>query len=183
MKRRILTTLATGTLLLAVGCGGDDMTRFEQNGIAFSHPAGWERMGELEERDRDEGLVVALEGDSGVDGATVRALAFNQPREPGTVGQYGKFVADTRPGQAHGKLVTDGKYDVSGAEGAWRVVVDYRVQPKGGGDPVPARIVDILPVNGDRQYRLTVSGPSEAVNSDQVKKLIDSFEITSDPTA
>jgi hypothetical protein len=72
---------------------------------------------------------------------------------------------------------------VPGAEGAWRVVVDYRVRPKGGGAIVPARSVDILPVNGDRQYRLTVTGPRDAVTGDQVKKLIDSFEITSKPTA
>ena len=54
------------------------------------------------------------------------------------------------------------------------------MQPKGGGDTIPAGI--ILPVKGDRQFRLTVSGPSEAVDADQVKELIDSFEIRgSDP--
>jgi hypothetical protein len=32
-----------------------------------------------------------------------------------------------------------------GAEGAWRVVVDYRVQPKGGGDPVK-KLIDSLEI-------------------------------------
>jgi hypothetical protein len=179
---RLPAVLLAGAVL-AAGCGGDDMTRFEDDGIAFSHPNGWERMQDVEAGDDGDGLVAAFEGDSGVDGAPVRALAFNQPREPGSVAQYGKFVALSRPGDANGELVEDGSIDVPGAEGAWRVVVDYRVQPKGGGDPVPARSVDILPVNGDRQYRLTVTGPSEAVNGDQVQQLIDSFEITSQPTA
>ena len=179
MRRRV-AALVAGTLFL-VGCGGgDDMTRFEQDGIAFSHPSGWERMQDVESDDEGDGLVVALEGDSGVEGATVRALAFNQPREPGTVGQYGKSAADTRPTQANGQLVEDGEYDVPGAEGAWRVVVDYRIEPEGGGDLVPARIVDILPVEGDRQYRLTISGPREAVDSEEIAKVIDSFEVVSE---
>jgi hypothetical protein len=178
MRRRV-AALVAGTLFL-VGCGGgDDMTRFEQDGIAFSHPSGWERMQDVEADDQDDGLVVALEGDSGVEGATVRALAFNQPREPGTVAQYGKFAADTRPMEAGGELVEDEKYDVPGAEGAWRVVVDYPIQPEGGGDVVPGRIVDILPVEGDRQYRLTISGPREAVDSEEISKVIDSFEVVS----
>ena len=180
---RLLVPVLLASAVLAAGCGGDDMTRFEADGIAFSHPNGWERMQAVEARDDGDGLVAAFEGDSGVAGAPVRALAFNQPREPGSVAQYGKDVAVSRPSEAHGKLADDGSVEVPGADGAWRVVVDYRVQPKGGGDTVPARIIDILPVKGDRQFRLTVSGPSEAVDADQVKQLIDSFEITSDPTA
>jgi hypothetical protein len=179
MTRRVLVTLAAGVAALGVGCGGDDMTHFEGNGIAFTHPSGWERVGDVEKQDRDKGLVVALQGDSDVDGAPVRVVAFNQPREPGTLAQYGKEVAATRPQQAGGPLVEDGKVDVTGADGAWRVVVDYRVRPESGGEPVPARSVDILPVKDDRQYRLTITGPREAVESTDVDALIDSFEITS----
>jgi hypothetical protein len=178
MRHWLVAALLTGAVL-ATGCGGDDMTRFEQDGIAFDHPSDWKRMSDVEARDDGDGLVAAFEGASGVAGAPVRALAFDQPREPGTVAQYGKDAAVRRPSEAHGKLVTDGETKVDGADGSWRVVVDYRVQPKGGGDIVPARIIDILPVKGDRQYRLTVSGPKDAVDSDQVEKLIDSFQITS----
>jgi hypothetical protein len=182
MRRRTLAALAAGLLLAASGCGGDEMTQFQQDGIAFTHPSGWHHMGDVE-RDREGGLVVALEGDSGVDGATVRTLAFSQPREPGTLGQYGKSAADTRPSEFGGRLVEDGKVDVTGSDGAWRVVVDYRMRAKDSDEIVPARVIDILPVKGDRQYRLTVSGPKDAVDGDQVQKLIDSFEITSKPTA
>ena len=179
MRRALLPALAAG-VLLATGCGGEDMTRFEDGGIAFSHPADWERMTDVEQdTSEDDGLVVALEGDSGVDGATVRTLAFNQEREPGTVAQYGKGVATARPFEAKGELVEDGEVDVPGADGAWRVVVDYRINPDGSDEVVAARIIDILPVKGDRQYRLTVSGPKEAVDSEQVDELIDSFEIVS----
>jgi hypothetical protein len=183
MRRRVLTTLAAGVVALGAGCGGDDMTRFEANGIAFEHPSDWERVADVEEQDRDKGLVVALQGDSDVDGAPVRVVAFNQPREPGTLAQYGKEVAATRPQQAGGPLVEDGKVDVPGAEGAWRVVVDYRVRPEDGGEPVPARSIDLLPVEGDRQYRLTITGPREAIEAPDIDELIDSFEITSNPTA
>jgi hypothetical protein len=174
MRRLLLVAVAAG-VLLAAGCG-DDMTRFEQDGIALDHPSGWER---LRSEEGEEGLVLALDGDSGVDGAKLRVLAFNQPREPGTVGQYGKSVADTRPFQAGGRLVDDEEYDVPGAEGAWRVIVDYSIQPEDSEETVPARIVDILPVEGDRQYRLTISGPREAVDSEEIAKVIDSFEIVS----
>jgi len=181
--RRLLTALAVSVVVLGTGCGGDDMTRFEADGIAFDHPDGWNRVSEVEEQDRDKGIVAAFEGDSGVDGAPVRVVAFNQPREPGTLAQYGKEVATARPQEAGGPLVEDGKVDVTGADGAWRVIVDYRVKPDGSGDPVPARSIDILPVRGDRQYRLTVTGPREAIESTEIDKLIDSFEITSDSTA
>jgi hypothetical protein len=181
--RRLLTALAVSVVVAGTGCGGDDMTRFDSNGIAFEHPDGWNRVSEVEKQDRDKGLVVAFEGDSDVDGAPVRVVAFNQPREPGTLAQYGKEVAATRPMQAGGPLVEDGKVDVRGADGAWRVVVDYRVKPNGSGDPVPARSIDILPVRDDRQYRLTVTGPREAVESTDIDTLIKSFEITSGSTA
>jgi hypothetical protein len=181
MTRRLLVALAAGVAALGVGCGGDDMTQFEGNGIAFTHPAGWSRVADVEEQDRDQGIVAAFQGDSGVDGAPVRVVAFNQPREPGTLAQYGKEAASTRPLQAGGPLVEDGKVDVTGADGAWRVVVDYRMRPESGGEPVPARSVDILPVKDDRQYRLTITGPRDAVESTDIDKLIDSFEITSKP--
>ena len=38
---------------------------------------------------------------------------------------------------------------------------------------------DILPVEGDRQYRLTISGPRAAVDSEEIAKVIDSFEVVS----
>jgi hypothetical protein len=173
--RRLVLVAVTAGVLLAVGCG-DDVTRFEQDGIALDHPADWDR---LRSEEGEDGLVLALETDGGVDGTKLRALAFNQPREPGTVGQYGKGVALTRPTEAGGRLVEDEEYDVPGAEGAWRVVVDYRIRPEGSDETVPARIVDILPVEGDRQYRLTISGPREAVDSEEIAKVIDSFEVVS----
>jgi hypothetical protein len=180
MRGRLLSAIVAGALL-ATGCGDEDMIRFEDDGIAFTHPGDWQRLREVERYTKeDDGLVAAFEGDSGIEGATIRALAFNQEREPGTVGQYGKDAALTRPFQARGELVQEGEYEVRGAEGAWRVVVDYRMHPNDSEEIVPARIIDILPVNGDRQYRLTVSGPKQAVDSAQVDEIIESFEIVSD---
>lgn len=150
------------------------MTHFSTGGLAVDYPSDWKR-------DRSQegsgGLVLFVVGDSGTSGVPFRMGLYDQDREYASAAQYGKDTADTRPADLHGDLVSEGRTDVAGADGAWRVVTDYRVHPDGGGGPVPARGLDILPIAGDRQYRLTISGPRDAMQGDQIEAIADSLRV------
>ena len=149
------------------------MTRFEQDAVAVEYPEGWQRS---TEEDGRGGLVLRVFGPSGVDGAPVRVGVYIQPREHASAAQYGRSAAVTRPADLKGRVVARAEADVAGADGAWRVETDYALA-RSGADPVPARLVDVLPVKGDFQYRLTISGPREAIGGSEAEAIIASFRV------
>lgn len=179
--RRTLGAAVLAAALLAGGCGGggggDDagMTHFTHGALAVDYPQGWKRH---QDKEGHGGLVLFATGTSGVDGVDYRITVFDQAREAfKTAKAYGKSASDTRAFDLHGRVIADGPTEVPGSEGAWRVATDYRVNPSTGGPPKPARLIDIMPLKGDRQYRLSLSGPRKDMGSAQIRKIIDSFTL------
>jgi hypothetical protein len=53
--------------------------------------------------------------------------------------------------------------------------VDYRRIPAGGGTPVPARLIDIAWLDGDRQLDLAIAGPRDRMDAPAIKQIIASL--------
>ena len=182
MRARAAIALLAAVLL--AGCGGasrglaggerPDMTAWAEGDLALDYPSTWTRR---RDQEGDGGLVLFAAGPSDVDGFEYRLTLFDQKREYATVRAYGKSASDTRAFATHGEVVGDGPARVAGSEGAWKVVTDYRVNPSTGGKPVPARAIDIMPIRGDRQYRLTLSGPRKDMDGALVQAIVDSLRI------
>jgi hypothetical protein len=164
------------------GCGGSDdngddgMQRFDHDGVSISYPAGWARDANAEEQGKGDGLVLMATGPSGVRGVPYRVSLLDQPAEGRIVRGLAKFVSDTRPADLNGRHVEDGEFRLSGTPKAWRVVTDYKQVPQGGGDSVPARLVDIVWLAGDRQFNVSLAGPRDKMDAPEIQQVVGSLK-------
>jgi hypothetical protein len=183
MRSRSALALAAvlGLLVAVTGCGGsgsdeeDGTTRFEHDGVSLTYPAGWSRDDAAEAQAAEKGMVLLAKGDSGVEGVPYRLTVLDQPREGRTAASMGKFVADTRASDVSGTYVEDGPVEVDGTPEAWGVVTDYRAIPDGGGDAVPARWIDRVWIDGERQINVRLTGPRDKLGSPEAEAIIGSL--------
>jgi hypothetical protein len=175
----LVGVLVTGAAM--VGCGDGEhakesgMTHFEHDGLSVQYPAAWERDDAAEKKGADDGMLLLAVGSSGVGGAPYRLSLFDQPSEYSTIGDAGKDVADVRGTDLQGD-VSDGPFEVPGAPPAWRIVTDYKLLTEGEGSPtVPARAIDVIWLDGDRQINLTFSGPRDKMDTPAARAVIKSL--------
>src|SRR4051794_34426230 len=142
--------------------------RFEHDGVTVAYPSGWSRDADGEAQGKADGIVLLAKGDSGVAGLPFVLTLLDQPRESRTVRGMGKLVSDTRPADLRGQHVEDGAFQVPGTPEAWRVVTDYQARPQGGGDVQPVRWVDIVWLDGDRQFGVRLAGPRDKMDRPQI---------------
>jgi hypothetical protein len=112
------------------------------------------------------------------DGLFPRLSVSRQDREFRGAPQAGGVLATERPVQLNeGRLVSDGKAEVPGSEGAWRVEMSFEIELDGGGT-VPGRSVDLIALKGDEQVLLTLAGPAETMESLPVDRIVGSLDLS-----
>jgi hypothetical protein len=170
-------------IALAASCGGGDdadgsegFERFEEDGLAVDYPSSWT---EDEEGEGGEpGTVISVHADRDDDGLFPRLSVARQDREFRGAPQAGGVLATERPVQLNqGRLVSDGKADVPGSEGAWRVETSFEIELDGGGT-VPGRSVELIALKGDEQVLLTLAGPAESIDSLPVDRIVGSLDLS-----
>jgi hypothetical protein len=182
-----LSGALTGIALMALlaGCGGGDKdegppsgyARFEQDGVTVDYPKGWEKdsaaAGTAGEKE-----VMNFHGPPDKDQLFARVRVLRGPRsDVPSVAALGKDIADTRPAELNkGRHVSDGKTTVPGSKGAWKVVTDFKVRLKGGGER-DARANEVIAVTEMNEYLLTVGGPDGTISQSQVDEVLKSFRL------
>jgi hypothetical protein len=170
-------------IALTVSCGGGDdadssdgFERYEEDGLAVEYPASWVRD---EEREGGEaGVQISVHGRPDEDGLFARLTVARQEREFRGAPQAGGVLATERPFQLNeGRLVSDGRAEVPGAEGAWRVVTRYEL-PLDGGRAVPGRAVEVIALKGDEQFLLGLAGPARTMERLPVERIVGSLDLT-----
>jgi hypothetical protein len=169
-------------IALATGCGGDDsdgrngFERFEEDGLAVEYPSSW-RVDEDKEGG-EAGTVISVHGEEDADGLFPRLSVARQDREFGGAPQAGGVMATERPFQLNeGRLVSDGRAEVPGSEGAWRVETRFEIR-RGGGGTVPGRAVELIALKGDEQVILTLAGPVETMDRLPVGRIVGSLDLS-----
>jgi hypothetical protein len=111
------------------------------------------------------------------DGLFARLTVARQDKEFAHAAQAGGVLAAERPFQLNdGRLVSDGRVDVPGSDGAWRVVTRFTL-PLDGGAKVPGRAVEVIALKGDEQFILTLGGPARTMERLPVDRIVGSLEL------
>lgn len=131
----------------------------------MDYPSGWKKE---DVRGGAGGFKLNVRGAANRNGLYLRATLFRQPREYSGIGQYGKDIARTRPFDlVDGRAVSDGSLSVPGAsDGGWIVKTDYSFP--NDGRKFPSRGIELLALTGKEQFRLTIAGPREQVETSPV---------------
>jgi hypothetical protein len=173
--------LAVVAIVFGAACGGDESDRssgfehYEEDGLAVEYPASWVRD---EEREGGEaGVQISVHRRPDEDGLFARLTVARQDKEFANAAQAGGVLAAERPFQLNdGRLVSDGRVDVPGSDGAWRVVTRFTL-PLDGGAKVPGRAVEVIALKGDEQFILTLGGPARTMERLPVDRIVGSLEL------
>ena len=176
-----LAALGIVAIVFVAACGGDEsdgssgFERYEEDGLAVEYPASWTRD---EEREGGKaGIQINVHGRRDEDGLFPRLTVARQDKEFANAAQAGGVLAAERPFQLNnGRLVSDGRADVPGSDGAWRVVTRFTL-PLAGGAKVPGRAVEVIALKGDEQFIFTLGGPARTMQRLPVERIVGSLEL------
>ncbi len=143
-----LAAVGIVAIVFVAACGGDDsdgssgFERYEEVGLTVEYPASWIRD---EEREGGQaGTQISVHGRRDEDGLFPRLTVARQEKEFANAAQAGGVLAAERPFQLNdGRLVSDGRVEVPGSDGAWRVVTRFEL-PLEGGVTVRGRAVEVI---------------------------------------
>ncbi|MGH2761032.1 MAG: hypothetical protein ACRDL0_13245 [Thermoleophilaceae bacterium] len=177
-----LAAVGIVAIVFVAACGGDDsdgssgFERYEEDGLTVEYPASWIRD---EEREGGQaGTQISVHGRRDEDGLFPRLTVARQEKEFANAAQAGGVLAAERPFQLNdGRLVSDGRVEVPGSDGAWRVVTRFEL-PLDGGGTVPGRAVEVIALKGDEQFILTLAGPARAMEQLPVDRIVGSLELS-----
>jgi hypothetical protein len=178
-----LAAMGLVAVVFLAGClGGDDsdgssgFERYDEDGLAVEYPASWTVD---EEREGGEaGIEISVHGRRDEAGLYPRLSVARQEKEFVNAGQAGGVLAAERPFQLNeGRLISDGKTEVPGSDGAWRVETRFSIELDAGGK-VPGRSVEVIALKDDEQFILTLAGPEERIDELPVERIVGSLELT-----
>jgi hypothetical protein len=178
-----LAAVGLAAIVLVAACGGGDdadgssgFERFEEDGLAVEYPASWTVD---EGREGGEaGIEISVHGKRDDAGLFPRLSVARQEKEFANAGQAGGVLASERPFQlTDGRLISDGKTNVAGSDGAWRVETRFSIDVDGGGK-VPGRSVEVIALKDDEQFILTLAGPANEIEKLPVERIVGSLELT-----
>jgi hypothetical protein len=165
------------TVLLA-SCGGDDadgssgFERYEEDGLAVEYPASW-----IVDEGREGDVRISVHGRRDEEDLFPRLTVSRDESEFGSAAQAGGVLAAERPFQLNdGRLVSDRKAEVHGADGAWRVETSYKIALDRGGT-VPGNAVEVIALKADEQFILTLAGPAERIERVPVERIVGSLDL------
>ena len=177
-----LAALGLVAIVFLTACGGDDsdgssgFERFEEDGLAVEYPDSW-TVDDAREGGK-AGVEVSVHGERDDTGLFARLTVSRQDKEFVNAGQAGGVLAAERPFQLNdGRLVSDGKTNVPGSDGAWRVEMRFSIDLDKGGQ-VPGRSVEVIALKDDEQFILTLAGPAERIERLPVERIVSSLELT-----
>jgi hypothetical protein len=178
-----LAAMGLAAIVLMAACGGGDdadgssgFERFEEDGLAVEYPASW-NVDEAREGG-EAGVEISVHGKRDGAGLFPRLTVSRQDKEFVNAGQAGGVLAAERPFQLkEGRLISDGKANVPGSDGAWRVETRFSIDVDAGGK-VPGRAVEVIALKDDEQFILTLAGPADRIEELPVERIVGSLELT-----
>jgi hypothetical protein len=176
--RSLVRRLAIGlvAVAMATGCGGGSGGGVEQvssEGLTLEHPEGWD----AEDLSGEDGMVLNVRGPANDAGVFVRLTAFRQARSFASVGQYGGVTGDARAAELDDATVNEPEQvRVEGIGDAARLTTDFRLTTDDG-ERLPGRIVELLALSADDQWRVSIAGPRQAVSAPDVRRVLESVRI------
>jgi hypothetical protein len=175
---------ATGlvAIVFVAACGGGDdsdgsggFERYEEDGLAVEYPASWQVD---EGREGEGGIRISVHGRRDDKGLFSRLTVSREENDFRSAAQAGGVLAAERPFQLNdGRLVSDGRAEVHGSDGAWRVETRYKIELDRGGT-VPGKSVELIALKDDEQFLLTLAGPTDQLEQLPVERIVGSLELT-----
>jgi hypothetical protein len=164
-------------------CGGGDdadgssgFERYEEDGLAVEYPASW--MVDEGREGGEGGIRLSVHGRRDDRGLFPRLTVSREENDFRSAAQAGGVLAAERPFQLNdGRLVSDGRADVDGSDGAWRVETSYKIELDRGGT-VPGKAVELIALKDDEQFILTLAGPADQIEKAPVERIVGSLELT-----
>jgi hypothetical protein len=178
-----LAALGLVAVAFLAACGGGDdsdgsggFERYEEDGLVVEYPASW-KVDEGREGG-EAGIQISVHGRRDEAGLFPRLSVARQEKEFANAGQAGGVLAAERPFQLNeGRLISDGKTDVPGSDGAWRVEMRFSIEVDGGGT-VPGRSVEVIALKDDEQFILTLAGPEDRIERLPVERIVGSLDLS-----
>jgi hypothetical protein len=179
---RPLAAVGLAATALLASCGGDDSNgsgafeRYEEDGLVVEYPASW-TVDEGREGGKG-GIRISVHGRRDDAGLFPRLTVSREEKEFANAGQAGGVLAAERPFQLNdGRLTSDGKTNVPGSDGAWRVETRFSIELDTGGE-VPGRSVEVIALKDDEQFILTLAGPEDRIERLPVERIVGSLDLS-----
>jgi len=179
---RLAVTGLAAIVFLVACAGGDDSNgsggfeRYEDDGLAVEYPASWTR--DEGPEGGEGGIQISAHGRRDERGLFARLTVSREENDFRSAAQAGGVLAAERPFQLNdGRLVSDGRAEVHGSDGAWRVETSYTIELDRGGT-VPGKAVELIALKDDEQFILTLAGPADDLDQLPVERIVGSLELT-----